>query len=79
MRISRVTLPSIRVTDETFRYRKSDDTNLAETFARVRERLRLEALAGPEMPAQAVARPVRRVRAGHLSLPLFPMESAAPC
>lgn len=76
MRVNHVTLPSIRITDQAFQYRKSQDTNLAETFARARERL--ETPADPQAAAQTPAKPVRRVRAGHPTLPLFPMEGA-PC
>ncbi len=74
------TLPVMRLTDPAFQYRRRDETNIAETFARVRERMRQQAQAegGDEAPLPAQAKPVRRVRAGPISTVLMYPEGL-PC
>ena len=86
MQAARITLPSVPCTSSAFQYRASHSTNLADTFAKARERLAAAAQAAMETatPRARRKRPqimqIRRVRAGttnHLTLPLF--DEAPPC
>lgn len=78
MQAARITLPSVPCTSPAFQYRASHSTNLADTFAKARERIAAQAAVEAATPKPQHKRPplmtVRRVRAGtttHLSMPLF--------
>ena len=45
MQLARITRPSTPITDQAFVYRRSEHTNVAQTFARVREQLASAAAA----------------------------------
>ena len=84
MQAARITLPSVPCTSSAFQYRASHSTNLADTFAKARERLAVQAAMEAATPRARRKRPqimqIRRVRAGttnHLTLPLF--DEAPPC
>ena len=78
MQATRITLPSVPCTSPAFEYRDHLNTNLADTFAKARERLAAQAAIEAATPKPQLKRPqvmqIRRVRAGttnHLTLPLF--------
>lgn len=78
MQAARITLPSVPCTSPAFEYRASYSTNLADTFAKARERIAAQAAQEASTPKPQRKRPalmqIRRVRAGttnHLTLPLF--------
>ena len=45
MQLARITRPSTPITDQAFVYRRSEHTNVAQTFARAREQLASAAAA----------------------------------
>ena len=78
MQAARPTLPSVPITSAAFQYSHSTSTNIADTFAKARERIAAQAAQEAATPKPQRKRPalmqVRRVRAGttnHLTLPLF--------
>lgn len=78
MQAARHTLPSVPITSAAFQYIHSGSTNIAETFARARERIAAEQAAQAKKPRRRQHAPalmtINRVRAGttnHLNLPLF--------
>ena len=78
MQAARITMPSVPCTSPEFEYRDSYSTNLADSFAKVRERMAAQAAVVDATPKPQRKRPalmqIRRVRAGttnHLTLPLF--------
>lgn len=78
MHNARITRPSTPLTDSAFTYRRSESTNIAETFARAREQQRAlaeaQATAIKKRRRSTPSAANRRVRAGTpiaLSLPLF--------
>ena len=79
MQATRTTWPSMRCTNPAFEYRDSWRTNIAETFAKARERIAAEQAAQAKKPRRRTQHgpalmTIKRVRAGttnHLTLPLF--------
>ncbi|MDN5502975.1 MAG: hypothetical protein L0H10_04035 [Comamonas sp.] len=79
MQATRTTWPSMRCTDPAFEYRDSWRTNIAETFAKARERIASEQAAQAKKPRRRTQHApalmtINRVRAGttnHLNLQLF--------
>lgn len=51
MQHARITRPSTPITDKAFVYRRSEATNVADTFARAREQL--QAAAAPAPPKRS--------------------------
>lgn len=54
MQHARITRPSTPITDKAFVYRRSEATNVADTFARAREQL--QAAAAPTPPKRSTRR-----------------------
>ncbi|ACY34332.1 hypothetical protein [Comamonas thiooxydans] len=78
MQAARHTLPSVPITSAAFQYSNSASTNIAETFAKARERIAAEQAAQTKKPRRRQHAPalmtINRVRAGttnHLNLQLF--------
>lgn len=55
MQHARITRPSTPITDKAFVYRRSEATNVADTFARAREQLQAAA-AAPAPPKRSTRR-----------------------
>ena len=84
MHTARVHLPSVRLTNPAFVYRRADNTNIAETFARVRAQLKqqdhAQALAQRREKRQAKTRAEAADNAALTpTLPLFDAQEAIPC
>nr|WP_182312344.1 hypothetical protein [Comamonas testosteroni] len=79
MQAARQTLPSVPITSAAFQYIHSTSTNIADTFAKARERIAAEQAAQAKKArrrTQHAPAPmtINRVRAGttnHLNLQLF--------
>lgn len=67
MQNARITRPSTPVTDKAFVYRRSEFTNVAETFARARQQQAAEA---PAAPKRSTRRAPAASRTTHALLPL---------
>lgn len=79
MQAARHTLPSVPITSAAFQYIHSGSTNIAETFAKARERIAAEQAAQAKKVRRRTQHgpalmTINRVRAGttnHLTMPLF--------
>ena len=79
MQATRTTWPSMRCTNPAFEYRDALCTNIADTFAKARERIAAEQAAQAKKPRRLrqhtpALMTINRVRAGtsnHLNLQLF--------
>ena len=79
MQAARHTLPSVPITSAAFQYIHSTSTNIAETFAKARERIAAEQAAQAKKARRRTQHgpalmTIKRMRAGttnHLTLPLF--------
>ena len=79
MQAARHTLPSVPITSAAFQYIHSGSTNIAETFAKARERIAAEQAAQAKQQRRRTQHgpalmTIKRVRAGttnHLTMPLF--------
>lgn len=79
MQAARPTLPSVPITSAAFQYSNSASTNIADTFARARERIAAEQAAQVKKqrrrtqhgPALMTINRVRAGTANHLNLQLF--------
>ncbi|MBL5979694.1 hypothetical protein JAO85_20660 [Comamonas sp. NyZ500] len=79
MQAARHILPSVPITSAAFQYSNSASTNIAETFAKARERIAAEQAAQAKKQRRRTQHgpavmTIKRVRAGttnHLTLPLF--------
>jgi len=79
LQATRTTWPSMRCTNPAFEYRDSLRTNIADTFAKARERIAAEQAAQAKKPRRRTQHgpalmTIKRVRAGttnHLTMPLF--------
>lgn len=79
MYAARPTLPSVPITSAAFQYSNAVSTNIADTFAKARERIAAEQAAQAKKPRRLrqhapALMTINRVRAGttnHLNLQLF--------
>ena len=79
MQAARHTLPSVPITSAAFQYIYSTSTNIADTFAKARERIAAEQAAQAKKQRRRTQHgpalmTIKRVRAGttnHLNLQLF--------
>ena len=79
MQATRTTWPSVPITSAAFQYIHSGSTNIAETFAKARERIAAEQAAQAKKARRRTQHgpalmTINRVRAGttnHLTMPLF--------
>lgn len=72
MQNARITRPSTPITDQAFVYRRSECTNVAETFARARQQQAAEAPAASAAaaPKRSTRRATAASRTTHALLPL---------